>query len=405
MGIFDFLKNSCTQQAQKSSLDIDIPCIPQAERPLPDPSPAEDQQEPITHAVYYAYGHVAKIFPPPPNGKYYEYRDVINKATSIVSDGVHYDLTDKSSIASIQVPNYHIYTPNRVGEELGVTGFLEYVLRMHSGLCWSEGEYDIAIACLEKATELMKYSTMGWPPKDFFRIVNELNDLGKFKAAKKWEDWIKQNVPGSIAVLNPSDEEQVAEEAKKSFKAKTKSCEKLGTDLVEVGDIEPCCPICSMYRKRVYSLNGKDTRFPQFPRDFHWGCGLSGWPYLYGIHEPSFPCNDIITYSNRPFIDDRTEEEKLRYDKRMSEAPQEPSVVKEPNLSKIIYLRLKKQLPNLAPKSFSGFQRMRNANSKNYQILVEKAEAEGFVFPSSLAEVAALEDSEGFSPLGKSLLG
>lgn len=123
-------------------------------RPISKSQPIKDfdpgtQVRTDTTTVYYAYGHVQKVLPPL-LGSYYENRDIINAATFIVSDGVAYDLTDIQSIRSIKIPNYHIYAPNKVGEELGVTGCLDYVLRMRSGLYWREGNFDLSIACLEK---------------------------------------------------------------------------------------------------------------------------------------------------------------------------------------------------------------------------------------------------------------
>lgn len=345
----------------------------------------QDQEN--TYTIYFAYGHVAKVFPQF-SGSYYENRNIINAATSIVSDGVPYDLTDIESIHSIQIPNYHIYASNKIGEELGITGFLEYVLRMHASLCWNKGDMNIAIACLEKATQLMKYSTMNWPVEDFYRIVNWLNDLGKFRSANNWREWITKNVPWARSILSSSMEDKMEEEAKRSFRSRISSCKELGTDLIEIGDIGACCAKCAMYRKRVYSLTGKNKLFPRFPNDYHWGCGLSGWPYIYGISEPSFECDDVIKYSNRPYLDDRTQEEKRNYVERMAKLNSTTPVIREPDLNRIIYYRIKQLIPDDAPKSLSGFSRMRNANTKNYQTLVKKAEAAGFVFPQTLDDVS-----------------
>lgn len=346
-----------------------------------------------TYTIYYAYGHVQKVFPPL-LGSYYENRDIINAATFIVSDGVAYDLTDKKSIRSIQIPQYHIYAPNKVGEELGVTGCLDYVLRMRAGQFWNEANFGLAIACLEKATQLMKYSSVGWSIKDFFRIVNWLNDLGKFKSADKWKTWIETNIPGALTATSLSLDERMSEATKESFKNRIKSCKELGTDLVEIGDTRACCEKCAMYRKRVYSLTGENKLFPRFPNDYHWGCGLSGWAYIYGISEPSFECDDIVKYSRRPYVDDRTEDEKKNYEERMTKLNKEPPVIREPSLNRIIYYRLIQLIPNDMPKSLSGFSRMRNSNSKNYQALVKKAESAGFVFPQTLDDVAKWPENQ-----------
>lgn len=336
------------------------------------------------YTVHFTGGHLTKITPYP-SGGYYENRDIANNAIHIISDGVSYNLADIQSIRSIEAPKYTL--EKRGG--IGTTGYLEYVLRMRSGNYWNEAKYDLSIACLEKATHLMKYSTMDWSPKDFFRIVNELNDLGRFKKAKEWKKWIERNVPGARSAASPSVEEQMTGATKDSFNTRIKSCKELGTDLVEIGDCGACCSICAMYRKRVYSLHGEDKRFPKFPKDYHWGCGISGWPYIYGVSEPSFPCREIISYSNRPFIDDRTDEEIKNYENRLKMLNSQPEIVRTPNVTRIIYYRLVQLLPGDAPKSLSGFSRMRNVNSKNYQALVKKAEAVGFIFPETLEDVAS----------------
>lgn len=369
-------------------------------RPISKSQPIKDfdpgtQVRTDTTTVYYAYGHVQKVLPPL-LGSYYENRDIINAATFIVSDGVAYDLTDIQSIRSIKIPNYHIYAPNKVGEELGVTGCLDYVLRMRSGLYWREGNFDLSIACLEKATELMKYSSVGWPPKDFFRIVNELNDLGRFKRAEKWKAWIEHNIPDATSAIAPIAATMESREPLSSQQRKEllEGCKYLDTDLVEVGDSGVCCEVCAKYRNRIYTLTGKDSRFLRFPKDFHKSCGLSVYPYIWGVHEPVFSCSDPVSYSNRPFSDDRTAEEKANREKWLQKMTQQPEVLKTPSLTRIIYYRLKQILPDDSPKSLSGFSRMRKSNSKNYQALVKKAEAAGFVFPQTLDDVAKWPENQ-----------
>lgn len=331
----------------------------------------------IVTIVFYENGHVCGMTPRP-LGKYYDNRDAINSATTIFSDGVQYDLTNIDSIHSIAIPNYQAYTPKLTGDELGVTGHLDYVLRMRSGQYWNNCEYELAIACLEKATQLMKYSTIGWPRKDFYRIVNELNDLGQFKKALRWKKWIEYNIPHE----NANEKEDLY-----------LCCKALETDLVQVGDSDTCCAKCAMYRKRIYSISGKDKRFPKFPDDFHSNCGLSAHPFVYGISRPTFKCWNIILYSRRKFKDDRSESEKENYETWQKMLKQLPPVIREPKLPRIIYFRLKKLLPDDAPKTMSGFMRMYNANSKRYQALVKKAEAIGFVFPESLDDVAKWENN------------
>lgn len=101
---------------------------------------------PIT--VYFEHGRVAELFPEP-NQSYYDVRDKINAATDIVSDGIKYDLTDKQSIYSIAIPDYTKVRNVPPSKELGPTGYLEYVLRMHAGFLWNAGDYQLSWLALK----------------------------------------------------------------------------------------------------------------------------------------------------------------------------------------------------------------------------------------------------------------
>lgn len=233
-------------------------------------------------------------------------------------------------------------------------------------------------------------------PKRFFRIVNELNDLGRFKKAQRWKEWIECNIPGALSALQPTvssidSRDPISKDERKSI---LKECKYLDTDLVEVGNSNVCCEVCAKYRNRIYTLTGKDPRFPKLPKDFHKSCGLSVYPYILGVSEPTFSCDDLIKYSNRPFVDDRTDADIENRRNWLASLSKEPPVLREPSLTRIIYYRLVQLLPSDAPKSISGFSRMRNANSKNYQALVKKAEAAGFVFPETLEDVSKWETNK-----------
>lgn len=396
MGLFDFLRKKNAKQTRQSLPEQPKPepievrqSLPKQPKPEPievrhplseQPEPEHkenlfEQEKPLLpysyYTIYYQNGHVFKIIPPPPNG-YYIDRDIVYSGTNIVSDGVKYDLTNFESISSIAIPDYKSYKPNNVGKELGVTGYLDYALRMRSGRYWTERKFDLSLCLQEKATVLMKYSDIGWGRKDFYRIVNEMRSLGYLKKAEEWKQWINKNTVDLSGLFQNSFRERLA------------SAKELGTSLLEIGDIRACCDKCAKYRRRIYSIDGKDGRFPKFPKDFHLDCGLDVWPYVEGISEPSFNCSDIIKYSNRPFTDDRTEEEKEAYALRLKKIQQQQRYEYPLDLTKIIYYRLCILLPDDVPKSVSGFSRMKNANTKRYQELIQKAKAAGFFFPNPL---------------------
>ena len=317
---------------------------------------------------------------PEPNCSYYEARGLINEATSLVSDGISYDLTNRNSIYSIEIPNYTDIHQNHHAQDLGATGYLEYVLRMHAGILWNNGDYDLSLVCLGKACQLMLYSPMIWQRKDYYRIVDENIKLGRFKKAKEWKDWINKYVPDS------------SDYAKDAFDRTLVSCKYLKTNLVEVGDLGGCCEVCAKYRKRIYRLSGFNFRFPKFPKDFCFQCGLHISPFVEGLNEPSFQCRNYYFYSKRPFKDDRTIEEIENYKKMLEIRQKEKNVKCQADLNHIIYYWFKPKFPDDFPKTVGGFSRMRNANSAGYQKLMEKVAAAGYKIPQSLEEVAKWDE-------------
>ncbi len=92
-----------------------------------------------------------------------------------------------------------------------------------------------------------------------------------------------------------------------TLKITIKNCKKLKTDLVECPKHNNPCNICKIYQDRVYSLYGKDKRFPKLPDSvfvyggFHEGCRHQFYPFTYGISTMASKKRDVIKWSNRPF--------------------------------------------------------------------------------------------------------
>lgn len=86
-----------------------------------------------------------------------------------------------------------------------------------------------------------------------------------------------------------------------------------------------CCPVCSLYNRRIYSVSGKDKRFPplvSLPDAMHDGkcdvcnCYYSLCTWFEGISNP-----DIVTAiqtSNAPLVDRRTPEQIEHFEKRQA---------------------------------------------------------------------------------------
>lgn len=275
-----------------------------------------------------------------------------------------YDFNSIRGINSIPVPCREVNGNSS-------TGRVEYYLR---GQCFAKhmnaGNIDLAIACLKKAQELMYISDMIWKRNDFMRLVNYLHKAGRHNEAdielKRIDDFFeKQDIHLERNLRELS------------------SAENLEIDLVEVYTYSPYCGECAKYINRIYSVSGKDKRFPALPKGFskkgpghNFAC-LNLGPFTYGVSEPTFKCKNIIEYSNRPFVDERTQEEIERYNNWLFMMEEEEAKRKRTEQCRLEYYWLQEKLPQLCPKSLSGYVRMKNANTKNYQKIVAEAKRLG----------------------------
>ena len=156
----------------------------------------------------------------------------------------------------------------------------------------------------------------------------------------------------------------------------------LNTDLLEASYSLGCCAECAKLRGRWFSISGNDKRFPKFPEVIDCDCyGILFFP-VFPFSKPKYePAqDDIIEFSNRPFIDDRTDYEKETYEiyklKRATEkfwAPYDERWRAISEYDHEQYDRIQKELPEIAPKSFSGYMRMKKQNTKNFRKLVDVA--------------------------------
>lgn len=138
------------------------------------------------------------------------------------------------------------------------------------------------------------------------------------------------------------------------------------------------CPLCSIYNRRIFSKSGKDKRFPpiaKLPDNLHSvncpECGTYlGFSNYYAINVDG-ELKSHISESNRPFTDIRTISEKQLY-----ETEKQNKLLKEQ--TKVEYSWLCENFPDIAPKSLSGYSRMKNSNSANYQKILLLMKEKGF---------------------------
>lgn len=242
-------------------------------------------------------------------------RNEIYQASIIEVDGKIIDLTSVEDINNISVKSIHHPSNNT----LGVCGSLDYVLRMKAGDYYNAGQMELAIACLRKATSLMFISPIAWQKKDYLRLVRYLKDDRQFDEARKVETDLKEQHPelfdGGVIL------------AKKRFQETLEKAKLFRTDLIEMSMHSPTCGECAKYQGRVYSISGRDKRYPALPDFFkeyggvHAGCRHTFFAYIHG--SPTSSGKNAPRYSNRAFTDNRSKAEKEEYAEILKERQQE----------------------------------------------------------------------------------
>ncbi|HOV68834.1 MAG TPA: hypothetical protein PLZ84_00755 [Clostridia bacterium] len=141
-----------------------------------------------------------------------------------------------------------------------------------------------------------------------------------------------------------------------------------GYDLVKMTTHYPTCHICTQFQGRVYSITGKDKRFPPLSRAFangyhniHPNCRHSVHPWIEELREPE-EVQQAIAESNRPFKDDRDQKQIDLYNKQQKQN-------RQMRQDRYQYERYKARLGEDAPKTFSAFRRMKKAGGEAWEDL------------------------------------
>lgn len=157
------------------------------------------------------------------------------------------------------------------------------------------------------------------------------------------------------------------------------------SDLIQVSYIRCCCPECAKYHGRIYSLFGMDKRFPRLPewlsRTKGAHCGMFTYPYIYYPDIPTslyvkgeFVNVDAIEPSNRPFEDDRPQEDIDIYLRIIAE-------YKEEQQDRATFAMLEEDYPDITPKSYGAYRRMKKAKTKGYLTLAEELKKDNIELP------------------------
>lgn len=245
---------------------------------------------------------------------------------------------------------------------------VEYILQRKATEHKKNGKMDLAIACLKKANEIFPYSNFAWSEKDYMRLVEYLKQDRQFDEARKEEQKIKEMFRKARAVYEGKNIET------NIVGLSEKDVIDVFGGLVESFDLECCCEECAKYAKRIFSIDGKDKRFPRLPdcikyySDKHKYCRVPLNAFLFGVNEPKWKyIGNIVDWSNREYKDERSKEQKESFEEMIKEKEE---VAKDKEFYDLMF----EKHPEVTPKSFSGYRRMKASNSENYKKLLKQAE-------------------------------
>lgn len=142
----------------------------------------------------------------------------------------------------------------------------------------------------------------------------------------------------------------------------------LGSDLVKCIGQSPTCELCATFRDRVFSVSGKDKRFPSLYETalkdgyhtIHPNCRCEFMPYFESL-EGKAQVEQDKAYSSRPFADNRTKRERDEYASWQAGNRQLWAEQTE-------YESLKKTFGDDMPyKTLGGFRRARRSGAAEYK--------------------------------------
>lgn len=140
-----------------------------------------------------------------------------------------------------------------------------------------------------------------------------------------------------------------------------------GYDLVKMTSHYPTCEVCAMYQGRVYSISGKDKRFPALYetafksgyRNVHPNCRHSIHAWIESMQSPE-ELQEALDKAKQTLEDNRSDEEKALYSQQQAQN-------RRMRQDRYQYERYKMRLGDDAPKSFHAFRKMKKANKEDWK--------------------------------------
>lgn len=308
-----------------------------------------------TVTIFFHNGIICRIVPDVQS--YYS-------ARYYVIEGNFYDTYSLEDVKSIPIPVFN--------ESYGTPVYnLEYLLKMRASEEREKENYELSYALMYKAIEGMKASQIMYGKKEYMHFIMWLYKDGRIEEAAMLEKRLRREKP-EVFDINLFH--------KNHFLSAIKQCKDFGTDYIYCDGHTYTCGECAKYQNRVYSISGKDSAYSKLPDfvyeygGFHPGCRHGFHPFFSdSIADKNGNFVDALEYSNRPFVDDRTPEEIEGYNQYLKKAEKER--LRDENL-KAFYI-LKKELPDVMPKSYSTFAKYKAHNSDKYINILNSANEKG----------------------------
>lgn len=348
-------------------------------------------KDPIIATGYEAYYNNGVLYDVKPRNKNIsldENRQVAYDAQYIILNNIKYDLEKAESISSIVIPHYDKMSDSMVYTTMD----LGYILKMRVG---KEERPHLAVPLAYKTANIMLASPISWQKKDYYRLVIQLWSIGEIA----YGDYLLEQLKNRIPTLMADDE--LRSMRKQRFEYSLSIAKQLNEDYLLISYPLCLCEKCAPFRGRVFNISGKDRRFPKLsehilhPEDlccvsfssFFYYDGATIEKYYYdsdnNVEEKKV---DAISYSNRPFIDDRSTIEKQNYaqwkERHEKKAENDKRYYDRQNWiekynCRFEYYEIKTKLSQKAPKSFNGYLKMKRSNSAAFQKLVKLAKEVG----------------------------
>lgn len=307
------------------------------------------------------------IFDPSDSEKFDKGKYDQKNQKSIAAFAEAFDLNSIDGINSITIDDYKKWKHKAAG----VPAYPEQILRKKATEHKRNGNMDLAIECLKKSNEFLPLSDYLYSMQDYERLVDYLYKAGRFDEARAEKAKIEQ-----MFSIENDDPDESCQNNYNELKIQIERAIASGTDLLEMSEHPLTCGECAKYQGRVFSISGKSDKFPKLPDSFleyggvHEGCNHTFYPYYEGMSISNYGHKNIVAYSNRPFVDNRTKKQKEEWEKKVQ---YEESY----EADKENYYWCLEHLGAISPKSFSGYRRMKNTNSANFQKLKKAAKEQG----------------------------